>query len=221
MWKLLRKILRKKDKMENLQEIDLEMLDKELKPFFYKWTKGDNNGQVCEYESLFKDPASGIIWINFKGGTRINYSVMPEYMIEIDPIHQNNSTNQLQPIAKAQNSRIPVQNQLPVKNVMLANNMDTKVIDENPIVSLLQKQKPNWVEVGIKLKLNLPTKSLYNVLTSSFEDAENEIIEFVVNDLDLEIIKESLRINIKEIYKGNHANIRKPGTDLNKEEQEN
>ena len=207
--------------MENLQEIDLEMLDKELKPFFYKWTKGDNNGQVCEYESLFKDPASGIIWINFKGGTRINYNVMSEYMIEIDPIPQNNSTNQLQPITKAQNSRIPVQEQLPVKNVMLADNRDTKVIDENPIVSLLQKQKPNWVEVGIKLKLNLPTKNLYNVLTSSFEDAENEIIEFVVNDLDLEIIKESLRINIKEIYKGNHANIRKPGTDLNKEEQEN
>jgi hypothetical protein len=221
MWKLLRKILRKKDKMENLQEIDLEMLDKELKPFFYKWTKGDNNGQVCEYESLFKDPASGIIWINFKGGTRINYNVMSEYMIEIDPIPQNNSTNQLQPITKAQNSRIPVQDQFPVKNVMLADNRDSKVIDENPIVSLLQKQKPNWVEVGIKLKLNLPTKNLYNVLTSSFEDAENEIIEFVVNDLDLEIIKESLRINIKEIYKGNHANIRKPGTDLNKEEQEN
>ena len=196
------------------------MLDKELKPFFYKWTKGDNNGQVCEYESLFKDPASGIIWINFKGGTRINYNVMSEYMIEIDPIPQNNSTNQLQPITKAQNSRIPVQDQFPVKNVMLADNRDSKVIDENPIVSLLQKQKPNWVEVGIKLKLNLPTKNLYNVLTSSFEDAENEIIEFVVNDLDLEIIKESLRINIKEIYKGNHANIRKPGTDLNKEEQE-
>jgi hypothetical protein len=221
MWKLLKKILRKKDKMENLQEIDLEMLDKELKPFFYKWTKGDNNGQVCEYESVFKDPASGIIWINFKGGTRINYSIMSEYMIEIDPIPQNNTTNQLQPITKAQNSRIPVQEQYPVKNVMLADSSNTKSVEENPIVSLLQKQKPNWVEVGIKLKLNLPTKNLYNVLTSSFEDAENEIIEFVVNDLDLEIIKESLRINIKEIYKGNHANIRKTGTDINKEDEEN
>lgn len=221
MWKLLKKILRKKDKMENLQEIDLEMLDKELKPFFYKWTKGDNDGQICEYESVFKDPASGIIWINFKGGTRINYSIMSEYMIEIDPIPQNNPTNQLQPITKAQNSRIPVQEQYPVKNVMLADSSNPKSIEENPIVSLLQKQKPNWVEVGIKLKLNLPTKNLYNVLTSSFEDAENEIIEFVVNDLDLEIIKESLRINIKEIYKGNHANIRKTGTDLNKEDEEN
>lgn len=206
--------------MENLQEIDLEMLDKELKPFFYKWTKGDNNGQVCEYESIFKDPASGIIWINFKGGTRINHAIMSEYMIEIDPIPQNNA-NQLQPITRAQNSRIPVQDQSPVKNVMLADSSNSKSIDENPIVSLLQKQKPNWVEVGIKLKLNLPTKNLYNVLTSSFEDAEKEIIEFVVNDLDLEIIKESLRINIKEIYKGNHANIRKSGTDLNKEDEEN
>jgi hypothetical protein len=82
----------------------------------------------------------------------------------------------------------------------------------------LEKQKPNWVEVGIKLKLNLPTKSLYNILTSSFEDADTEIIEFVVNDLDIEIIKDSLRQNIREIYKANHANIRKSGNDLPSED---
>ena len=64
--------------MENVQEIDIEILDKELSPFLYKWTKGDNDGQVCEYESLFKDPTTGIIWINFKGGTRINYDDIQE-----------------------------------------------------------------------------------------------------------------------------------------------
>ena len=216
MWNLLKKIIRKITKMENVQEIDLENLDRELKVFSYKWTKGDNNGQVCEYESVFKDPASGIIWVNFKGGTRINYSIISEYMIQIDPIPQQ---KQLTPITK--NARIPEIDNTPVKNVMLADSVLNKKIEENPIVSLLEKQKPNWVEVGIKLKLNLPTKNLYNVLTSSFEDAEKEIIEFVVNDLDLEIIKESLRINIKEIYKGGNANIRKAGNNIDQENEEN
>lgn len=220
MWELLKKITRKKNKMENLQEIDLENLDNELRPFSYKWTKGDNNGQVCEYESVFKDPASGIIWINFKGGSRINYGILNEYMIQIDLV--SNPPNPIQQLPSSRQNTKPVVHELqgPVRNVMLADNKNGKVVEENPIVSLLQKQKPNWVEVGIKLKLNLPTKNLYSVLTSSFEDAENEIIEFVVNDLDLEIIKESLRINIKEIYKGNHANIRKTGsTDLDKEDE--
>ena len=192
--------------MENIEEIDIEFLDRELKPFLYKWTKGDNAGTVCEYESVFKDPTTGIIWINFKGGTRINYGLLNEYMMQID----SSSIVHNEPV---------VQNNLPIKNVMLSESK-SKVPDlENPIVSLLQKQKPNWVEVGINLKLNLPTKSLYNVLSTSFEDAEEEIIEFVVRDLDIEIIKESLRINIKDIYKSN-GTLRKGGSNGNTKNEE-
>jgi hypothetical protein len=99
-------------------------------------------------------------------------------------------------------------------------NNSSSVKSINPITSLLEKQKPNWVEVDIKLKLNLPSKSLYNVLTTSFEDADSEIIEFVVRDLDLEIIKESLRINIKEIYKGTNGNIRKRGDEIPPQDKE-
>jgi len=207
MWNLLKRIVkRKKDNMENIEEIDIVFLDKELKPFLYKWTKGDNAGTVCEYESVFKDPTTGIIWINFKGGTRINYGLLNEYMMQID----SSSIVHNEPV---------VQNNLPIKNVMLSESK-SKVPDlENPIVSLLQKQKPNWVEVGINLKLNLPTKSLYNVLSTSFEDAEEEIIEFVVRDLDIEIIKESLRINIKDIYKSN-GTLRKGGSNGNTKNEE-
>ncbi len=192
--------------MENIEEIDVEILDRELKPFLYKWTKGDNSGTVCEYESVFKDPTSGILWINFKGGTRINYSLLNEYMMQID----SSSIVHNEPV---------VQTNLPIKNVMLSESK-AKVPDlENPIVSLLQKQKPNWVEVGINLKLNLPTKNLYNVLSSSFDDAEEEIIEFVVRDLDIELIKESLRINIKDIYKSN-GTLRKSGSNGNTKNEE-
>lgn len=200
--------------MENTQELDLEILDRELKSFIYKWTKGDNDGQICEYESIFKDATTGIVWINFKGGSRINYELLNEYMMQLDPASVKGTLLQNAAPQLLQTNNPPQA----VKNVMLADSLITKQ-EENPIVSLLQKQKPNWVEVGIKLKLNLPTKSLYNVLTSSFEDADKEIIEFVVNDLDLELIKESLRINIKEIYKGN-GTIRKNGNGSTSEDQE-
>jgi len=195
--------------MENVQEIDIEILDKELSPFLYKWTKGDNDGQVCEYESLFKDPTTGIIWINFKGGTRINYDLINDYMMQIDP---SSVVNQLPPVDNTTQGA-------PVRNVMVSDNQPKNKMADNPIVSLLQKQKPNWVEVSINLKLNLPTKNLYNVLSSSFDDAEAEIIEFVVRDLDIEVIKDSLRINIKDIYKGNGAQ-RKSGTNSNTKDEE-
>jgi hypothetical protein len=196
--------------MQNVEEIDIEILDKELSPFLYKWTKGDNDGQVCEYENLFKDPTSGIIWINFKGGSRINYDLLNDYMLQVDP---SSIVNQLP--SHLDN----IQQGAPVRNVMVSDNQPKNKMADNPIVSLLQKQKPNWVEVSINLKLNLPTKNLYNVLSSSFDDAEDEIIEFVVRDLDIEVIKDSLRINIKDIYKGNGAQ-RKSGTNSNTKDQE-
>jgi hypothetical protein len=199
--------------MENIEELDIEVLDRELKPFAYQWTKGDNNGNVCEYVDVFKDPVTGVIWVNFKDGTRINYSLLNEYMIQIDPINRRELAAPLIEVTGTSVEKIS-----PVRNVMLADNSPISTKSSNPITSLLEKQKPNWVEVGINLKLNLPTKSLYNVLTSSFEEADKEIIEFVVSDLDLEIIKESLRINIKEIYKGTNGNIRKGGNKISTEE---
>ena len=214
MWNLLKKIIRKNPKMENIEEIDVEHLDKELNPFSYKWTKGDNNGNVCEYDSVFKEPTTGVIWVNFKDGTRINYALLNDYMIQIDPILVQNSSNTL-PVPSSSNNSTK---SMGARNVMIVDNTSSVTVSANPITSLLEKQKPNWVEVGIKLKLNLPTKSLYNILTSSFEDADKEIIEFVVNDLDIEIIKDSLRQNIREIYKANHANIRKSGNDLSSED---
>jgi len=188
--------------MENIEEIDIEHLDKELRPFVYKWTKGDNDGEICEYEDLFKDPTSGIIWINFKGGSRINYLLLNDFMLQIEPSSvKQGATEQLA--------------SLPMRNVMLSDNKSKVTLPDNPIVSLLHKQKANWVEVGINLKLNLPTKNLYNVLTSSFEDAEEEIIEFVVRDLDIELIKDSLRINIKDIYNKANGTLRKSGSQDN------
>ena len=188
--------------MENIEEIDIEHLDKELRPFVYKWTKGDNDGEICEYEDLFKDPTSGIIWINFKGGSRINYLLLNDFMLQIEP-------------SAVKEGAIEQLASLPMRNVMLSDNKAKVTLPDNPIVSLLQKQKPNWVEVGINLKLNLPTKNLYNVLTSSFEDAEEEIIEFVVRDLDIELIKDSLRINIKDIYNKANGTLRKSGSQDN------
>ena len=215
MWNLLKKIIGKNNKMENVEELDIEVLDKELKPFAYKWTKGDNNGVVCEYDNVYKDGTTGVLWVNFKGGTRINYSLMNEYMIQIDAIANS-------PIALPPSSVNNTQLRQPsVRNVMLPDdNNSSSVKSINPITSLLEKQKPNWVEVDIKLKLNLPSKSLYNVLTTSFDDADSEIIEFVVRDLDLEIIKESLRINIKEIYKSTNGNIRKRGDEISSQDKE-
>jgi hypothetical protein len=73
--------------------------------------------------------------------------------------------------------------------------------EESPIFSLLAKQKINWVDVDLKLSINLPPKSLWDVLMNSFDDAEKDILEYVTKDLDIEVVRQSLRESIKDIYK--------------------
>ena len=76
----------------------------------------------------------------------------------------------------------------------------------------MKKQKKNPVEVGIKLKLNLPSKELYSVLSSSFDDAEREIIDFVLDGVDIEDIKRALADSIKKNYYALNSNTEKPQT---------
>ena len=48
--------------------------------------------------------------------------------------------------------------------------------------------------------MNLPSKDLFGVLSSSFEDAEKEIINFVLDGVDIEDIKLALAESIKKNY---------------------
>lgn len=73
-------------------------------------------------------------------------------------------------------------------------------VEESPIYKLLKKQKPNWVNVNISLKLNLPTKSLYNVLVTSFEDAETEIASYVTEGVEIEDIRDAIAESIKTSF---------------------
>ena len=80
------------------------------------------------------------------------------------------------------------------------NSVSSIQLSESPIYSLLKKQKTNWVNVNITLKLNLPSKNLYGVLTSSFEDADREIVNFVTEGIDIEDIKAALGESILTYY---------------------
>ncbi len=71
---------------------------------------------------------------------------------------------------------------------------------ETPIQSLLKKQKPNMMDIDIKLGINLPPKELYSVLMQSFDDAEKEVLEYIVRDINIETIRDSVRVALKNYY---------------------
>lgn len=172
-----------KNKMtqEQLQSIHEELSRKPL----YQWLKTDRQGSLCRYSDIVE--SEGVIFVNFQDGSRINYTLMSEMMIALDSENDalDLSANSASPAPSSVNS---------------AKVRTSAVVKENPIHSLLNKQKPNMVGIDISLDLNMPPKELYKVLASSFENADSEITEFIVADINIEMIREAVKNAIQKYY---------------------
>lgn len=201
----LKRIFSKKKKMD-LTEKTLPELKEELSKNDFQWVKGDKMGNIESYRDITSDPNTGMTFVEFSSGGRINLELLQEYMDMFPSSRVDfSNTNQQELVNPNNTSQIPQQS----KNTQIATHSQASKttqtvsaveLEESPIYTLLKKQKENWVNVNITLKLNLPSKSLYNVLISSFDGAENEVIDYVTEGIDIEDIRSALGESISAYY---------------------
>lgn len=192
------KIFEKKQKM-NLTEKSIEELKDLLSTKNFQWLKGDQMGNIERYQDVIYDDGTGMKFLCFRSGARINIDLLHEYM---DMYAAQNIILE-QPLVSANLEVIPqpIQTNHKANRAQVETNKVSEIeIEESPIYKLLKKQKNNWVSVNISLKLNLPPKSLYSVLVSSFDDAENEIIDYVTEGINIEDIRSALGKSILAYY---------------------
>ena len=176
-----------------MMDKDLSELREDYSQFSYQWIKGENISQVQHYKDLVSE--NGKTYVLFTDGNRMSTDLLEEFMIRVEKGYEEVTLDPTPQEGETQNiskSSVKPRESEQKKSI---------VIEENPIFSLLSKQKENWVDVDLKLSINLPPKSLWDILISSFDDAEKDILEFVTKDLDIEVVRQSLRESIKEIYK--------------------
>jgi hypothetical protein len=161
--------------------------------FDFQWIKGDDTSMIEKFKDISVN--DDLIFVEFQSGKRINRDLLDEYMIIFPSaplVQSENHVKSLQQTNSTKSSDF---------SVTSIDYQDSKnPMYDSPIYKLLKKQKKNIVEVSIKLKLNLPPKDLYAVLSGSFEDAEKEIIDFVLDGIDIDSIKASLAESIKKNY---------------------
>ncbi len=187
----------KKDKKKKKMEINEQTIN-DARSYYgahdFQWIKGDDSGTTEIFKTITLN--GDISFIEFNSGKRINTELLEEFMVmlpaqpkpaEIPQPHYN------PPVQINQPSRDST-----VTSIIYDDSKNAQI--DSPIYKLLKKQKKNMVEVSIKIKLNLPPKDLYTVLSGSFEDAEREIIDFVLDGVDIENIKASLSDSIKKSY---------------------
>jgi hypothetical protein len=192
MLKKLLDIFKKKNKM-GFEDKSLDEIEAQLKNSNFQWIKGENLGAIERFESVSE--SGPLKFVNFQGGNRMNLAILHEFMdmFPATPVQFDSPS----PVQTPQVQQ-PTQGKGKVNSVNYGEPVNG--VEESAIYKLLRKQKPNWVNVNISLKLNLPTKSLYNVLISSFEDAETEISNYVTEGIDIEDIKQAISESIKSSF---------------------
>jgi hypothetical protein len=192
----------KNNKME-INEQNIEEARSYYSAFEFQWIKGDYQGMTETYKDI--QISGEMNFILFESGNRINGDLLNEFMIVVPA-----QPKIIQPVAPVQPK--PSKDVSTVTSIIYEDN-DKNTNTDSPIYKLLKKQKKNMVDVSIKIKLNLPPKDLYTVLSGSFEDAEKEIIDFVLDAVDIEDIKASLAQSIKKTY---YTETAKPQDQANK-----
>jgi hypothetical protein len=129
----------------------------------------------------------------FQSGARISTDLLEEYMIRVE---KGFYESVLDP------GRTPQVSEHVTQQRQISTRSEVYPIKEpeSAIAGLLRKQKENWVDVDLNLTINLPQKTLWDVIVDSFENAEDEILDYVTKDLDIEVVREALRKSIKDIY---------------------
>ena len=195
-------------KMSNqYNELTEEELHERFSVLDFTWIKGDNTGnseRFVRINSVDMGNDKPSRFIQFQGGNRINVELVNEYMAMFPKAPDNVNFNPVPQVAP----QIPVQPQqkksttTSVESISYGESqVKNNTTDENsPIYKLLSKQKKNMVDVSIKLKMNLPSKELYTVLIDSFEGAESEVINYIIDGIEIDEIKKSLAESIKKNY---------------------
>ena len=189
-----------------MTEKDLSELKEEYGKYSYQWIKGDNLSMTQHYSDIVEEGDKR--YIIFTDKSRISLDLLDEYMIKVERGFEEGiklNLNSIETIKETVQVEEDFTRNKGVKTRDISYESIGVKSSDSPIFSLLSKQKENWVDVDLKLTINLPPKSLWDVLMGSFDDAEKDILEYVTKDLDIEVVRQSLRESIKEIYKKNKS----------------
>lgn len=70
----------------------------------------------------------------------------------------------------------------------------------NPTYSLLEKTKKTPETISIELSIELPSTDIIHVLRTSLENFDKDFFDYIINNLELDSIKDQIRDSIKKHY---------------------
>lgn len=126
---------------------------------FYEWIKGDHVGVIEKISS--EENESGIDWIKFESGRRINRNLFGEFLLVSDT-----GVSSIEPLSPS----IMQQPQPPQPSSDIVTQVPKKE-EESPISILLKSQKKKRKEtIKLEFELELPPTEILAIMYDSFGD---------------------------------------------------
>lgn len=93
-----------------------------------------------------------------------------------------------------------VQREEPVIPTPTATPKISNVSEADPVRILAKTCKKHPTEINLTLNINLPSKSIYNIAESEFEDGGKNFVDCLVEDIDITEIVKSLSVALRQAY---------------------
>jgi len=181
---------------DNIEETPQEEVQ-ELK--HWQWIKGDQSGSVVTIKEEGSD------WITFNEGGRLATELKSEFIQELDSdiagefISTPNST-----VDPLNQSATPSVNTQKITGDIPIPALDTTL---SPIRVLFNKQKKNnKVKLLLEFPVNIPTKGVYELMSTSFDkDEVNEQLQsFILDQLSEDEISDCLHNSVQSLIESKY-----------------
>ena len=167
-----------------------EDVEEVTKQKYWQWIKGEDSGLVVTIKK------EGPKWITFDNGRRLATELKSEFIQELDADIAGE-------FVKPQTSSIdPLNVSAPPQAVV---EIPTKQI--SPIRVLFNKQKKNnKVKLLLEFPVNIPTKGVYELMSTSFDkDEVNDILEsFILDQLSEDEILDCLHNSVQSLIENKY-----------------
>tara|TARA_B100000780_G_scaffold216666_1_gene156011 strand:+ start:231 stop:773 length:543 start_codon:yes stop_codon:yes gene_type:complete len=163
---------------------------------YWQWIKGDESGNIV----TFKD--EGPVWIKFNEGGRIATELRDEFLQILDSDiageFVNSNTGEIDPLNIGGSQLvINTKNEIPT----------TAQTSTSPIRVLFNKQKKNSkVKLVLDFPVNIPTKGIYELMSTSFDSDEvnEELKSFILDQLSQDEILDCLHDSVQSLIEGKY-----------------
>lgn len=151
----------------------------------YQWIKGERAGDVVNHDAETYLEDSGNKYLIFTDGSQCNVDLLGDFIIEIASGEAEDLVF-IEPAKAVQVIETPVIEKpavLTESAVNISQIIQTVTSHKtmSPLESLLSVSKKSKEEININLSIEMPNIELLRVISSTIDDGENQVFDFLKN----------------------------------------